>query len=173
MEWSISSFAATFSLFSFADFCFNFLPIKTLVSGNVRETSCQTSIFFPFCCVLVFLSCTLDINPEYLNVFFTLEIIDNSFYKCKLLPALWLVLKFLEAFLQPIKIHRKTVKIPGSLFNFSLMIWYLSNRSFPVIFKGFPNSVGNWLWFTRVLKNFIQWTKAVPQRCSSEKVFGK
>ena len=84
------------------------------------------SFLFSIFVVSAFFSSALDISPKDPSILFTTKDLDNSFFWRKLLPTLWLFLKFLEAFLWPIKKVQKLLKAlsPERLMQAKIFRWY-------------------------------------------------
>ena len=107
-------FTSSKDVFLFAHFCSSFLPMKSFISEDVLNTSCETCnaifsfLFFHSGLFLLLLSSALDNKLEYLNFLFPQKFLDSSFCWRKVFPMLRLLLKVLEVFLQPIKKNVKT-----------------------------------------------------------------
>ena len=82
-------FRSSKDVFLFPHFYSSFSPMKSFISENVLNTSCETcnAVFsFPFFhsgLFLLFLSSALDNNLEYLNVLFAQKFLDSSFTDAK------------------------------------------------------------------------------------------
>ena len=87
-------------LFLFPHVCSSFSPMKSYISGNVSNTSCETCnaifsfLFFHSGLFMLSLSSASVNNLEYLSVLFAQKFLDSSFYWRKVFPILRLILKF-------------------------------------------------------------------------------